>query len=144
MSAKERPQPPVPVQAETAPTGAGSDPEASRRMFYQIREVSEQEGIKPHVLRYWETEFPQLRPEKGSTGQRIYREKDLQLIRRIKKLLYDEKYTIAGAKRRLSGATRSEKLQMDLKLGLRENQILNTILKVKRELHGLLQMLNRP
>jgi DNA-binding transcriptional MerR regulator len=119
-------------------------PEAAGKMFYQIREVSEAEDIKPHVLRYWETEFPQLRPEKGSTGQRIYREKDLQLIRRIKKLLYDEKYTIAGAKRRLTGGARPEKMQMDLKLGLRENQLLNTILKMKKELHGLLQMLNRP
>lgn len=144
MNTKERPQPNVPKPAETVSAGTESVPEPSQRMFYQIREVSEQEGIKPHVLRYWETEFPQLRPEKGSTGQRIYREKDLQLIRRIKKLLYDEKYTIAGAKRRLSGGVRTEKLQMDLKLGLRENQILNTILKVKRELHGLLQMLNRP
>jgi len=118
--------------------------DASGRMFYQIREVSEAEGIKPHVLRYWETEFSQLRPEKGGTGQRIYREKDLQLIRRIKKLLYEEKFTIAGAKRRLAGETRPQKLQLDLKLGLRENQLLNTILKMKRELQGLLHMLNRP
>lgn len=118
--------------------------DASGKMFYQIREVAEAEDIKPHVLRYWETEFPQLRPEKGSTGQRIYREKDLHLIRRIKKLLYDEKYTIAGAKRRLAGVARPEKMQMDLKLGLRENQLLNTILKMKKELQGLLQMLNRP
>jgi DNA-binding transcriptional MerR regulator len=118
--------------------------ESSGKMFYQIREVAEAEGIKPHVLRYWETEFPQLRPEKGSTGQRIYREKDLLLIRRIKKLLYQEKYTIAGAKKRLSGDARPDKSQLDLKIGLRENQLLNTILKMKRELQGLLQMLNRP
>jgi DNA-binding transcriptional MerR regulator len=146
MSAKEKhPVPAPPSVPETAvPAGPAAVPEAPKRMFHQIREVSEQEGIKPHVLRYWETEFPQLRPEKGSTGQRIYREKDLQLIRRIKRLLYDEKYTIAGAKRRLAGEARPDKLQMDLKLGLRENQLLNTILKVKRELQGLLQMLNRP
>ncbi len=113
------------------------------KMFYQIRQVSEITGIKAHVLRYWETEFPQLRPEKASTGQRIYRDKDLRLIRRIKTLLYDEKFTIAGAKRRLAGELRPNKAQMDLKLGLRENQLLNTILKVKRELQSLMQMLNR-
>ena len=116
---------------------------SSEKMFYQIREISELEGIKPHVLRYWETEFPQLRPEKGSTGQRIYRKKDLQLIRKIKNLLYLEKYTIAGAKRRLGSELKPEKLQMDLKLGLRENQLLNTIHKVKTEIINLLEALNR-
>ncbi len=114
------------------------------KMFYQIRDVAEMENIKPHVLRYWETEFPHLRPEKGSTGQRIYREKDLRIIRRIKTLLYDQKFTIAGAKRQLSSETHTEKNQMNLNLGLRENQLLNTILKVKNELKGLLQVLNRP
>ncbi|MCK5219096.1 MerR family transcriptional regulator [bacterium] len=118
--------------------------EISGKMFHQIREVSEITGVKAHVLRYWETEFSQLRPEKASTGQRIYRDKDLRLIRRIKILLYDEKFTIAGAKRRLAGELRQDKSQMDLKLGLRENQLLNTILKVKRELQNLMQMLNRP
>ncbi|MCK5242307.1 MerR family transcriptional regulator [bacterium] len=118
--------------------------EFSEKMFYQIREVSEITDVKSHVLRYWETEFPQLRPDKGSTGQRIYRAKDLRLIKRIKTLLYDEKFTIAGAKRRLAGELRPEKMQMDLKLGLRENKLLNTIHKVKRELESVLQMLNRP
>jgi DNA-binding transcriptional MerR regulator len=146
MSRKEK-SPAPKTDAPADPQVGAPDPvapEAPKRMFYQIREVSEAEGIKPHVLRYWESEFPQLRPEKGSTGQRIYREKDLTLIRRIKKLLYEDKFTIAGAKRRLVGEVRPEKLQLDLKLGLRENRLLNTILKVKRELQGLLQMLNRP
>jgi DNA-binding transcriptional MerR regulator len=114
------------------------------KMFYQIREVREITDVKSHVLRYWETEFSQLRPDKGSTGQRIYRAKDLRLIKRIKTLLYDEKFTIAGAKRRLAGELRPEKMQMDLSLGLRENKLLNTIHKVKRELESILQMLNRP
>ncbi len=118
--------------------------ENADKMFYQIREISELTGVKTHVLRYWETEFSQLRPDKGSTGQRIYRPKDLRLVRRIKQLLYDEKFTIAGAKRRLAGEMRPEKLQMDLSLGLRENKLLNTIHKVKRELESMLLMLNRP
>ena len=117
--------------------------EAGAKLFYQIREVAELEAIKPHVLRYWETEFPQLHPEKGSTGQRIYREKDLKIIRRIKSLLYEQKFTIAGAKHQLTGELRPEKSQMNLKLGLRENELLNTIHRVKSELKGLLQMFNR-
>jgi DNA-binding transcriptional MerR regulator len=123
---------------------ANPDPGTPGKMFFQIRDVADMEDLKPHVLRYWETEFPQLRPEKGSTGQRIYREKDLKVIRRIKSLLYGQKFTIAGAKRQLSTEIRSEKFQMNLNLGLRENQLLNTILKVKNELNGLLQVLNRP
>lgn len=118
--------------------------DTSEKMFFQIREVSELTGVKSHVLRYWETEFPQLRPDKGSTGQRIYRAKDLRLVERIKQLLYDEKFTIAGAKKKLSGELRPEKPQMALDLNLRENQLLNTIHKVKRELQGLLTMLNKP
>jgi DNA-binding transcriptional MerR regulator len=118
--------------------------EPAGKMFYQIRDVADMEGIKPHVLRYWETEFSQLRPEKGSTGQRIYREKDLKLIRRIKLLLYDKKFTIAGAKRQLATEIRPDKIQMKLNLGLRENQLLNTILKVKKDLESLIQTLSRP
>jgi DNA-binding transcriptional MerR regulator len=127
--------------AEQEPLAATE--EVSEKIFYQIREISELTGIKTHVLRYWEKEFPQLHPEKGSTGQRLYRAKDLRLIRRIKTLLYDEKFTIAGAKRRLAGELRPEKLQLDLRLGLRENLLLNTIHKVKKELEGLLQMFGR-
>ena len=60
-------------------------------------------GLEPYVLRYWETEFPQLRPEKGKSGQRIYKKKDLENILRIKQLLYDDGYTISGAKKKLNG-----------------------------------------
>ncbi len=113
------------------------------KMFYQIKEISEMLGIKSHVLRYWETEFPQLRPDKGSTGQRLYRPKDLELVKRIKTLLYEEKFTIAGAKKKLAGELRHDKSQMDLNLNLRENHLLNTIHKVKRELESLLTILNQ-
>ena len=60
-------------------------------------------GLEPYVLRYWETEFPQLRPEKGKSGQRIYKKKDLENILRVKQLLYDDGYTISGAKKKLNG-----------------------------------------
>lgn len=60
-------------------------------------------GLEPYVLRYWETEFPQIRPDKGKSGQRIYKKKELDNILRIKQLLYSDGYTIAGAKKRLNG-----------------------------------------
>jgi DNA-binding transcriptional MerR regulator len=71
-------------------------------MYYSISEVCELTGLEQHVLRYWEAEIPQLRPKKNSAGNRAYREKDIELIRRIKSLLYDEKLSIQGAKQRLT------------------------------------------
>ena len=69
--------------------------------LYRIGEVSRKTGVKAFVLRYWETEFPMLEPEKGPNGRRLYREEDVQLILKIKRLLYDEGFTIAGARRHL-------------------------------------------
>lgn len=72
-----------------------------KQLFYRIGEACKQLDIQPYVLRYWETEFPVLDPDKSKSGQRVYSEKDIDLIRRIKELLYEEGYTIAGAKKRL-------------------------------------------
>jgi DNA-binding transcriptional MerR regulator len=69
--------------------------------LYRIGEVSRKTGVKAFVLRYWETEFPMLEPEKGPNGRRLYREEDVYLILKIKRLLYDEGFTIAGARRHL-------------------------------------------
>jgi DNA-binding transcriptional MerR regulator len=69
--------------------------------LYRIGDVSRMTGVKAFVLRYWETEFPMLEPKKGSNGRRSYREEDVELIRKIKRLLYDEGFTIAGARRHL-------------------------------------------
>ncbi|HAR45654.1 MAG TPA: MerR family transcriptional regulator [Nitrospiraceae bacterium] len=81
-----------------------SNPQPPRKLFYRIGEVSRLTALEPYVLRYWETEFPLLRPDKGKSGQRIYKENDLKNILRIKQLLYDEGYTISGAKRKLNGS----------------------------------------
>jgi DNA-binding transcriptional MerR regulator len=72
-----------------------------KRLYYKIGEACKALGIQPYVLRYWETEFPALTPSKSRSGQRVYSEKELEIIRRIKELLYDEGYTIAGAKKKL-------------------------------------------
>ena len=74
-----------------------------KRLYYKIGEACRMLDIQPYVLRYWETEFPALSPAKSRSGQRVYNEKELAVIRRIKELLYDEGYTIAGAKKKLEG-----------------------------------------
>lgn len=76
------------------------------RMFYRIKEVCTITGLKPHVLRYWEQEFKDIKPVKSSTGQRLYKRKDLDTIIAIKKLLYEKRYTIDGAKKYLTGHRR--------------------------------------
>ena len=72
-----------------------------KRLYYKIGEACKTLGIQPYVLRYWETEFPALAPSKSRSGQRVYSEKEMEVIRRIKELLYGEGYTIAGAKKKL-------------------------------------------
>lgn len=74
---------------------------ARKKLFYKIGDACKVLDIQPYVLRYWETEFPVLSPGKSKSGQRVYTEKDLAITRRIKTLLYEEGYTIAGAKKRL-------------------------------------------
>lgn len=73
----------------------------AKKLYYKIGEACRALDIQPYVLRYWETEFPILRPSKSKSGQRVYTENEIEVIRRIKELLYDEGYTIAGAKKRL-------------------------------------------
>jgi DNA-binding transcriptional MerR regulator len=71
------------------------------KLFYTIGEVADIVNVKPYVLRYWESEFKKLNPQKSTTGQRTYRKRDIQVANTIKRLLYDEKYTIAGAIQKL-------------------------------------------
>lgn len=70
------------------------------KLFYKIGEVGRIAGVEPYVLRYWETEFPFLRPRKNKSGQRVYVKKDLELVLQIKRLLYDERYTIEGVRKK--------------------------------------------
>ncbi|PYV11744.1 MAG: MerR family transcriptional regulator [Acidobacteria bacterium] len=73
-----------------------------KRLYYRIGEVCEILGVEAHVLRYWESEFSRLSPPKNKAGQRTYRPKDIELLLEIRKLLYEEGFTIAGARRKLS------------------------------------------
>ncbi len=76
------------------------------KIFFKIGEVCDITGIQAHVLRYWESEFPMLAPQKNRAGQRTYRRRDVEMVLRIKELLYDEQYTIAGAKKKLQSDLR--------------------------------------
>lgn len=91
------------------------NPISHERLYYRIGEVSRITGLKPHVLRYWESEFKVIKPHKEGSLQRLYRRKDLDLILKIKKLLYEDGFTIAGAKKKIRDLERVENKQMKLK-----------------------------
>jgi len=76
--------------------------ELPRKDFYRLNEVCRYTGTQPYVLRFWESEFPQLQPSRDASGQRVYRRQDIDLVRRIKELLHDEDYTLDAARRQLA------------------------------------------
>ncbi len=92
----------VPSRERTIPAPTDIPVEVPDRLYFRIGEVSSITGVPPYVLRYWESEFPALQPRKSGGGQRLYRKRDVALILEIKKLLYQERYTVAGARRRLT------------------------------------------
>lgn len=85
-----------------APTARDASADVPDRLYFRIGEVSAITGVPPYVLRYWESEFPALQPRKSGGGQRLYRKRDVVMLLEIKKLLYQERYTVAGARRRLT------------------------------------------
>ncbi len=92
----------IPSRERTVPAPTDLPAEVPDRLYFRIGEVSSITGVPPYVLRYWESEFPALQPRKSGGGQRLYRKRDVALILEIKKLLYQERYTVAGARRRLT------------------------------------------
>lgn len=92
-------------------TVSNTSTQIPEKLFFRIGEVCELIRVQPHVLRYWETEFPMLAPQKNRAGQRVYRRRDVEMVMRIRDLLYEEKFTIAGAKKRLMEESRSGALR---------------------------------
>ncbi|MCC6389776.1 MAG: MerR family transcriptional regulator [Bryobacterales bacterium] len=86
---------------------ASNTTEIPDKLYFRIGDVSKLAGVKAFVLRYWETEFPQLAPKKSGTGQRLYRRKDVEAVLEIKRLLYDERFTIEGARNYLQSRAQS-------------------------------------
>ena len=119
------------------------NPISHERLYYLIGEVSRITGLKAHVLRYWESEFKVIKPHKGGSLQRLYRRKDLDLILKIKKLLYEDGFTIAGAKKKIRDLERLENKQMKLRLvekGSNGNAH-EFLVALQEELKGLRKML---
>jgi DNA-binding transcriptional MerR regulator len=113
------------------------------RLYYRIGEVSRITGLKPHVLRYWESEFKVIRPHKEGSLQRLYRRKDLDLILKIKKLLYEEGFTIAGAKKKIRDLERLENKQLKLKMVEKgsNGKAHEFLIALQEELKGIRKML---
>lgn len=87
---------------------AALDPEIPNKLYFRIGEVAKLAGIKPYVLRFWESEFSGLGPKKSGTGHRLYRRKDVELVLEIKRLLYDKRFTIEGARKVLESKPKRE------------------------------------
>lgn len=105
------------------------------KLYFRIGEVSQLCRLPAYVLRFWETEFPQLKPVKSGTGQRMYRRKDLEAVLRIKTLLYEEGFTIAGARQQLRSDIKIEKNQAPLPFPS------HSVADLKRIRHGLQEIL---
>jgi len=116
---------------------AGGEPES--KLYRSISEVSEMLDVKPHVLRYWETQFSMLRPRKNRAGNRMYRPDEVKLLLRIKELLYARRYTIEGARRTLLDERREESPQVELGFDNAERQMV--IFEVREGLRELVTRL---
>lgn len=112
-----------------------------KKTYYSISEVCGQIGLEPHVLRYWESEFTQLRPKKNRAGNRAYRDKDIELIRYIKRLLYEEQFTIPGAKKKLSESRGLEAEQIKMELSPSNGSCKGNLAEIKKDLVDILQLL---
>jgi DNA-binding transcriptional MerR regulator len=114
----------------------------ANKLYYKIREVCEIVGVEAHVLRFWETEFAALSPPKSKSGQRTYRPQDIELLLRIRKLLYEEGFTIAGARKQLS-AGKSAKVVSERAPETARKQPSEHLKKVQAELQNILTLLDR-
>jgi len=111
------------------------------KLYFRIGEASRLLGLPPHVLRYWETEFPSLAPRKSPGGQRMYRRKDLELLLMIKHLLYEQKFTIAGARQWLAQQSRRRKVPEAATQGRLFADPATTLEQIRRELAELIELL---
>jgi len=142
MEAKKAHGPPP---AQSAPDGSAP------RHYYKIGEVCEMTDTQPYVLRFWESEFPQLAPRKSRAGQRIYEKRDVEMVIRIRKLLYDEEYTIAGARKKLEEeglvadppAHGAGKKKVVPPPASTDREILGTLRALRKELQGVRDLLGR-
>jgi DNA-binding transcriptional MerR regulator len=132
---------PVPQTSEEIPD----------KLYFRIGEVSRLAGIKPYVLRFWESEFPSLIPKKSGTGHRLYRRKDVETVLEIKRLLYDRRYTIEGARKfledrpkpepRAEAARERRTRRLQAELFPDGAQAASTLERIRTELRAILELL---
>jgi len=124
-------------------------PEIPDKLYFRIGEVSRLAGIKPYVLRFWETEFSSLGPKKSGKGHRLYRRKDVELVLEIKRLLYDKRYTIEGARKFLDsrgreGAAKTPEA-VNRKTGRSQGDLFQSsgplLEEIRKELNAILEIL---
>ncbi len=110
------------------PRESGSGAAIPDKLYFRIGEVAALAGVPAYVLRYWQTEFPQLQPKKSGSGQRLYRQRDVELVLLIRDLLYRDRFTIAGAKRELAREERG---------GRPDDELLGALRRLRAGLEGL-------
>lgn len=112
--------------------------ELNQRLYYSISEVAEITGLKPYVLRFWEKEFPNLKPKKNRAGNRTYQLKDIDLIKQIKELLYENGFTIEGARAKLRNSHNDKPVKSELQ----NTRLKSLLVEIKKELESILKLLD--
>ena len=110
------------------------------KLFFKIGEVAELAGLEQHVLRYWEEEIESLKPKKNKSGQRLYQKKDVELIFEIKQLLYAEKFTVAGARKKLK---KNKKKETQLNIAFDRDNFIELKEEIKKDLEFILNILDK-
>jgi DNA-binding transcriptional MerR regulator len=111
------------------------------KLYFRIGEVSDLVGVEPHVLRYWETEFPTVGPKKSGTGHRMYRRKEVELLLKIKYLLYEKKFTIEGARQYLHSEAKLAKRKRPMRLEQQDLFWGEALPEIRKELAAILEIL---
>lgn len=136
------------IVMDEIPAMAGPEPVDAAvpdKLFFRIGEVSQIVGVEPYVLRYWESEFRGLSPKKSSSGQRMFRRKDVELLLEIKRLLYDLKFTVEGARRALSERSGSKRVIKHTDNGPKQGSLFsaaNVLPEIRQELAAILKLLD--
>jgi DNA-binding transcriptional MerR regulator len=126
-----------------APSASGSD--IPDKLYFRIGEVARLCDVPAYVLRFWESEFPQLKPHKGGTGQRLYRRRDVEMALRVKSLLYDEGYTIPGARQVFKAELKQREPQLALAIdNAPQNVDPRQLRKIQKDLRDLHALLSKP
>ena len=110
------------------------------KLYFKIGEVADIVGVKPYVLRYWESEFSVIKPTKTRSKHRLYRRKDVETLLQIKRLLHEQRFTIEGARKRLKAIQKEDRRQLEMPLSDRSYR--SVLIRLKRDLESLHRMLS--